>query len=175
MLKSLIKKKIDSAYKELKSREHTFRNMDSIKKVLILYNYEEWHLVKEIVQDLEKNGKRVVLWTVEPKNRKIKEEVTELPSTLRARIVLQSETSWHNGLTSIVEDEFRDLKYDTLLDLTTNPDSIMLYLLALNNSDFSIGTKELDYKFYDFTLLAQEGDSMQETYNHIKNYLNNMC
>ena len=131
-------------------------------------------MVKEIVKDLEDKWKRVIPWTVEPKNKKLKDEVTEIPSTLRARVVLQSETSWYRGLTEIVEDEFKDLKYDTLLDLTTNPDDITLYLLALNNSDFCIGAKELDYQFYEFTLLAEEGATMDEIYNQIKFYLNNM-
>lgn len=165
-----IKNKISSALINNK-RRHAFLKLDDIQKVLILFTYKDWNDVSEIVRDLESKGKSVILWTTYPQ-RSGKEGVS-IPSNVR--VIAPKEISKWWGVSSSAVEEFGRLEYDTLLDLTTKKDKSLLYLLARNSAKFCIGIKESGHKFFDFILLKEENANLQETYAHIKNYLNNMC
>ena len=168
------RKKTDSALKHRNNREHRFLNMDMMKRVLILFNYEDWYQVKEIVQDMEAKGKEVLLWTIEPKKGKEKGTIKETPSASRIRIITTKEISWFFGLSPMVKKEFEELACDTLLDLTTYTDKHLHSLLAISGAQFCIGIKELDDKIYDFTIIKEEEKDLLDTYNQIKFYLNNI-
>ncbi|MFV0419183.1 MAG: DUF6913 domain-containing protein [Dysgonomonas sp.] len=166
-----IKNKISSALINNK-RRHAFLKLDDIQKVLILFTYKDWDDVHEIVKDLESKGKSVELWTTYSQ-RNAKEDVS-VPAK-RVRVITPKEISRWWGVSSSTVEEFGRLEYDTLLDLTTKKDKSILYLLARNSAKFCIGIKEPEHKFFDFILLKEDDANLQETYIHIKNYLNNMC
>lgn len=163
------KKKINSAL-ECNTRTHAFRNLNDIRKVLIIFSYEDWDQIQQISKDLKDNGKIVLMWTIQTK--KVEDNKPELPSNVR--VISHKEISKWQGLSSSVIEEFKRLSYDTLLDLTTQDDTSLLYLLACNSSEFCIGIKEPDVKVYDFILLKEENAKLFETYEQIKFYLNNI-
>lgn len=174
MLKTPRKKRIDSALKDIQNRKHSFLRFESMKEVLILFDYENWAEIKEIVEDLENNGKRTILWTVKPKKSKGTHSQSEIPASAQIRVIEGKDLSWYNGISSNVEDEFKALSYDTLIDLTTYTSKSLFYLLACNTARFCLGIREVDHKIYDFIVLKEDSKSLLDTYNQIKFYLNNI-
>ncbi|MDR1810063.1 MAG: hypothetical protein LBR34_06650 [Prevotella sp.] len=148
-------------------REKTFQNYDSIRNVLILFNTADLAEVAVAVEALRKDGKTVSAWTTRPKE---KEFSVNYPPYVRA-IDLGKEISWTQTLEKTVIQEFEKLTYDTFLDLTTADDTILDYLLAANSSRFCIGIREHNFKAHDFIMLKQEGQSIPETCEQLKYYL----
>lgn len=148
------------------TRTHIFHNFSSMSKVLIFFSYEDWKEIEPIVQDLEKEGKELILWTILP--RKQKEIQGGLPRFVRA--ITPKEISRIRGLSPSIVEEFKSLKYDTLFDFTTDEDNLVLCLLACNSAEFCIGIKEIEYKIYDFIVLKDENINLLETYEQIKIY-----
>ncbi|MBK5722465.1 hypothetical protein JGH11_16445 [Dysgonomonas sp. Marseille-P4677] len=163
------KKKLNSAL-ECNARTHIFHNLNDIKKVLILFSYQDWAEIQQVSQDLKEKGKEVLLWTTQAK--KTVESQAQLP--VEVRVLSHKDISKWRGLSSSVVSEFKALSYDTLLDLTTQDDKSLLYLLANNSAEFCIGIKEPDIKVYDFIVLKEENAKVLETYDQIKFYLNNI-
>lgn len=163
------KKKINSAL-ECNTRTHVFHNLNDIKRILILFSYQDWNEIQQISQDLKDRGKEVVLWTTQVK--KTDGVQTQLPPEVR--VLSHKDISKWRGLSSSVLEEFKVLSYDTLLDLTTQDDKSLLYLLANNSAEFCVGIKEPDIKLYDFIVLKKENAKLSETYDQIKIYLNNI-
>lgn len=170
MFDFLTKKKIDSAFKNNK-RKHALKNMKSMHNVLILFSYSDWKVISQIAQDLEKEGKKVIMWTIY--THKKNADNTIFP--INVKVIRQEEMSLLKILSSSVMDEFKYLSYDTLIDLTTTQSNAFKYLLAQNTSEFCIGISELDQKIYDFIILKKESETLRETYDQIKFYLNNIC
>lgn len=162
-----LKKKISSAL-EKNVRERRFHNLDTMRKVMLLFSYKDWKEVEPIVQDLRGMRKDVQLWTLQNK----KDETFSLPPN--ARVISSKEISSLTGLSSIVLEEFKSLTYDTLIDFTTYDDNNLMYLLANNSAEFCIGVKETEYNVFDFTLLKDDDMNLGEAYNQIKFYLNNI-
>ncbi len=163
-----VKKKINSALKS-NHRKPVFHNLNDMKTIQVLFCYEDWNDVYQIVRDLESKGKKVIMWTVEPKQHQAETIFRE-----NVRFITQKDISKWFGLSSAVVNEFKSQSCDTLFDLTTKNDSSLLYLLANNSAEFCIGTRELDFKIFDFIMLKDESHNLQETYNQIKIYLNNI-
>lgn len=163
------KKKINSAL-ERNTRTHIFHNLGDIKTVLILFSYTDWNDIQQIIEDLKSKGKTVLLWTTQGH----KTEGSQIKLPPEVRVITHKDSSKWQGLSSDVLKEFTALSYDTLLDLTTQKDKSLLYLLAHNSSEFCIGIKEYDVKIYDFIVLKEENRSLTDTYNQIKIYLNNI-
>ncbi|MDR1092116.1 MAG: hypothetical protein LBL79_13670 [Prevotella sp.] len=138
--------------------------------VLIFFSYADWKAVSQIALDLEQKGKKVVLWTIYPQKKDI--DSTIFP--INVRVIRQDEISFLKILSSTVIDEFKSLSYDTLIDLTTTQSDAFTYLLAQNTSGFCIGISEPDRKTYDFIILKKENETLRETYDQIKFYLNNV-
>jgi hypothetical protein len=145
--------------------------MESMRNILIFFSYDDWKEVSTVVQDLEQSGKNVILWTVYPH----KKELSDTIFPMNVRVIRQNELSLLQVLSVSVVNEFRALSYDTLIDLTTTHNNAFKYLLALNSSDFCIGISQPEQKIYDFIILKEESQSLQETYSQIKFYLNNVC
>lgn len=169
MFDFLTNRKINSAFKNNK-RKHTLRNMESMENILIFFSYDDWKDVNIVLQELEKKGKNVILWTVHP--HKKDQDNTIFP--MNVRVIRQNEISLLQILSAPVIQEFKSLSYDTLIDLTTIHSNIFKYLLALNTSDFCIGISEPEQKIYDFILIKEDNKTLKETYNQIKFYLNNV-
>jgi len=168
MFNFLQKKRVESALESHK-REKIFLNFESIKRVLIIFNIEDWDNVSNVINDLQKNKKEVVAWTIRPKKFHIEE--SDYPPIVRI-INGAKETTWKHALTENVVSEFEELKYDTLIDLTIDDNNILNYLLACNTSRFCIGIRESDMNAYDFIMLKKEENDILETYEQMKSYLN---
>lgn len=166
MFDFLVKWKINSAFRDNK-RKHAFRNLESMKSVLILFSYNDWPAIAAISKDLTANGKKVTLWTYQ--STKKAPGNTIFPANVR--IIHPQEMSLLQILAPSVLDEFKALEYDTLIDLTTTESKVYEYLLAHNSSEFSIGIIKPDRPFYDFLVLKTDEMNLQETYQQIKNYL----
>jgi len=147
-----------------------FHNLDNMSRIMILFSYEDWDEIYSIGRELESKGKTVLLWTVDPKKKR--ENSPIFPQNVR--IVSQKEFSKINGLVTSVVEEFEELSYDTLIDLTSSESPTLLYLLAGNKSEFCIGIRESDYEMYDFAVLRQDNMTLSDTYEQIKFYLNSI-
>lgn len=175
MLRTPRKKQIASALNNIQNRKHSFRRFEEMQDILILFNYEDWNEMKVIADDLEKNEKHVVLWTVKPKKKnKTQEEPIKFSDSVQVRVLTGKEISWYSGLSQVVEKEFKNLSYDTMFDFTTYPDKNLFYLLASNTAQFCVGIQKVDHKIYDFVVLKEDSKSLPEAYNQIKFYLNNI-
>ncbi|MDR0823840.1 MAG: hypothetical protein LBN74_02020 [Prevotella sp.] len=169
MFDFLVKWKIDSAFKK-NERNHVFRNMESMKNILILFSYKDFAEIEYIAKDLKAKGKNVVMWTVFPSKKNAINTVFDA----NVRAIYPDEKSIFNIVSWSVSDEFHKLKYDTIMDLTTTDNDILKYLLAINTSDCSIGISKSPHKGYNFIVLKEEDKTLWETYNEIKFYLNNV-
>ncbi|MFV0536988.1 MAG: DUF6913 domain-containing protein [Dysgonomonas sp.] len=170
MFDFLTKRKINSAFKNNK-RKHTLKNMKSMHNVLILFSYSDWKTISQIAHELEKKGKKVTMWTVKPHKKNTENSIFPI----NVKVIHREEMSLWKILSPSVIDEFKYLSYDTLIDLTTTQSNAFKYLLAQNTSEFCIGISELDHKIYDFIILKKESETLRETYDQIKFYLNNIC
>lgn len=167
MLNFIRKKKVDSAREKTK-REKSFLNYSSISDVLILFNLKDWEEVLRVAEHLRQDKKTVTLWSVRPKE---KQEV-QIPQGIKI-IDAAKDRSWTQSLAKPIIEDFQKENYDTLLDLTTMSDSILEYLLAMNDSKFCIGIRENESKekVYDFVLLKKEEDDIFTTFEQMKYYL----
>lgn len=169
MFDFLVKYKIDSAFKNNK-RKHAFRNMESMESILILFSYKDWSEIESISKDLEAKGKKVILWTIKPSQKNLNNTI--FPSNIR--VIDSKEISFTKILSSTVLDEYKALLYDTLIDLTTTANKVFKYLLVNTSAEFSIGISEPEHRIYDFIIHREDSNTLQETYNQIKFYLNNI-
>jgi hypothetical protein len=164
-----INRKIDSALKK-NDRERIFHRFDSMKRVLIFFALEDWNKIRNITQDLESRGKKVLLWTIQYKQK----EESQIIFPGNVRVISHKEISVLWGLSSSIVKEFKNTACDTIIDLTDGSDKWLLYLLASNRANFCIGINEPKYKVYDFVVLRGEESGLPETYQQIKFYLNNI-
>ncbi|NDV96795.1 hypothetical protein D0T84_18050 [Dysgonomonas sp. 521] len=170
MFDFLVKWKIDSAFKKNR-RNHTFRNLESMESILILFSYSDWKVIESIGRELSSYRKKVVMWTVQP-SQKAEGDNTIFPANVR--IIHPKEISMIQIVSSSVLKEFGALTYDTLIDLTTTENKVFDYLLARNSSECCIGISKTEYNAYDFVILREDDMDLPETFNQIKNYLNNV-
>lgn len=171
MFDFIVRRKINSAFKNNR-RNRTFKNLESIKDVLILFTYNDWNEIQPIVRDLEQNGKNVVLWTTMPANIQQNKHASILP--INVKVITKKEKNPLQILKQDIVSEYRRLSYDTLIDLTTKNSYTLKYLLVQNSSEFCIGISESSEKVYDYILLKEDDKSLHETYNQLKIYLDNM-
>lgn len=172
MLEHFIHKNIESGIKNNK-RERQFLNFEKIKDVLILFDTKDWDEVQKITDDLKRNGKNVVGWTVLPKLPKDETASVQYPEYIKT-VDLHKDLNWMRVLRPEIFTAFSNQKYDTLIDLSTEKNSYMLSLLVRNNSRFCIGISESEYKIYDFVLHHENDKTLSETYEELKNYLAQM-
>ncbi len=163
-----LKKSIDSILKRNK-RIRSFLNLNEMDDILILFTYGDWDKVSLITADLERKGKNVILWTIESSKNKIAGQT--LPE--KVRVISRKESSSLKGYNNLNKD-FGNLQYDTLIDLTTEDNIVLMSLLAENKSKFCIGIKEHNYRLYDFVLLKDESMDLTETYKQLTSYLDNV-
>lgn len=169
MFDFLVKLKINSAFKN-NARKHAFHNMESMKDILILFSYTDWPEIESISKDLEDKGKNVALWTIKPSQKNLNNII--FPSNVK--VINAKEISFSKILSSTVLEEYKALSYETLIDLTTTKNKVFKYLLVNTSAEFSIGISEPEYQIYDFIMLRDDSNTLQETYNQIKFYLNNI-
>lgn len=167
MLNFFRKKKLNSAHGK-NCRERVFLNYHDIKNILIVFNINSWEAVYPLVEMLEKDGKKVLLWTSCSKDQ----ANISVPDSVRV-IDRTKEVKWTQSLSQAVIEEFEQADYDTFLDLTIVSDNSLEYLLAVNHSKFCIGTRENQSKskVYDFILYKKQEDDFCTTLEYLKSYL----
>lgn len=168
MLNFIRKIRIDSAKKNFQ-RKKKFLNYKDIRRVLILFNIQQYAQIKEVIETLQADGKSVIAWTVRHQH-----EVHMLPAAIRV-VDERKELSITQALNQQVKDEFDSLSYDTLIDFNSTNDYIFDYLLVCNKSRFCIGIREnQNIKLYDFIMRKPVKDSYLEIFKQMKYYLENI-
>ncbi|MFR9165198.1 MAG: DUF6913 domain-containing protein [Dysgonomonas sp.] len=168
-MKNFLRKKKVSSVLGKNQRKRSFLNFDSIQNILIIFNISDIEQISKVIEDLKETGKTVTAWTTLSKEK----QGISLPEGVKA-IDPTKDVSWSQSLSKKIIEEFEEAQYDTFIDLTVNEDNILKYLLAINNSQFCIGIRENDRSIYDFVLLKKTDDSLFETYEQIKFYLEKM-
>lgn len=173
MLEFFLKKNIESGLKKNKDRKHDFLSFDRIQSVLILFDIKDWQSIVPIIDDLKQNGKEVNAWTILPKSEKEYSLAKTLLKDIRV-LDLHKNLNWKRIFRPEIFDEFSNLKYDTLLDLSFEDNDYMMSLRVRNTSQFNLGFRELEYKIYDFIILKEDEKTLFETYEQMKFYLAHM-
>jgi hypothetical protein len=89
------------------------------------------------------------------------------------KVIQPSELNWFRLLKNDTLSDFDRERYDTLLDLSKQSKHL-LQLLIRNKSRFCIGLTRRKYKLYDFILLKNEEQSLNDAYVELKKYLKSM-
>lgn len=163
------RQRTNSTFKKNK-RKHAFHNLETMERVLILFHYKDWMQIQLVANDLERMGKKVLLWTVESSD----ETVINIRIPLVMRTLSKKDFSNFGLLRSKTEKEFKNLRYDTLIDFCKEDgDGIeyLTYLLAINKAEFCIGNRWQDERIYDFTVIQNKNKGVLETFWQMKGYL----
>lgn len=164
--------RVNFAFKKNK-RKRAFHNLQTMESVLILFHHVDWMQIQLVANDLERMGKKVILWTVQSTD----DSTVNIRIPMVMRVLSEEDYSKSTGLKSKVEKEFKSLKYDTLIDFCKDGgDGIqyLSYLLAINNAEFCIGNRVHQTKSYDLTVVQKEGKGVLETFGQMKMYLQNI-
>ena len=168
MLEIFLKRNIQSGLDENKKRQRALLNFDKISKVLILFDINDWNMVSPICEDLKKNGKQVIAWTILPKQEH--SHPIKLPKYIKV-VDLHRDLDWKRVLRSEIFSEFSNLQYDTLIDLSFQDDNYMTSLKVRHKALFYVSFGELEYKIYDFIIYKENDKSLLDTYEQMKIYL----
>ncbi|MEN9917955.1 MAG: hypothetical protein RL662_391 [Bacteroidota bacterium] len=150
-------------------RDHSFLNYSEINTVLILFDIEDWYEIAPIVERLKQDGKKVIAWTIKPKQS----VPFKFPHFVKV-IEPDIDFTWLRLFKPEIISDFERLNYDTLIDLSSGTNDYILWLVTLNKSKFCISFTERKYKLFDFVLLKEENQSMLDAYNELKRYLKNI-
>lgn len=168
MLDIFLRKNIESGIKKQKNRKREFLGFNNMQSVLILFDYNDWHEIENIVDDLMKSGKEVILWTILHKSDN-QETTNNLPQQVRV-VDLHKDVNWKKMLRPEIIDEYLALNYNTLLDCSVSDENYMALLRAHSSASFNIGFRELENKLYDFVILKEENMTLLEAYEQMKIY-----
>lgn len=168
MFNILRKKKIRTLL-ETNKRRHSFIDFASINRVMLLFQYKDLEQLQKISQDLEKEGKTVFLFAYDNHSATVdtKNNLSDIV------IINNKDISRLGSISADVLDKFESVQYDTIIDFSTSYEYPLYYLLASNKSQFCIGIRVDENKLYDFSLIKEDEMSLLDTYEQIKNYLNN--
>lgn len=170
MFKFLRKRKLKSAI-EGNKHPHAFQTFEDINNVLILFENKHLNDVEYIVKDLLKSGKKVFLWT----HNSDKKAVSPQRQSFNLQTITGGDVSMSGSIKPDILSVFQKQQYDTVMDLTQEPEYPLEYLLASNKAQFCVGIKRSESKLYDFVLLKNDDMSIKDAFLQIKFYLNNMC
>lgn len=165
MLDYFLQNSIKSGIRKYK-RDRMFLNYRDINNILVLFNIEDWITIQPIINDLRKDGKRVIAWTIMTGHS----DITSFPDFVKI-VDLGKTLSWMKVFKSELLTEFDSLQYDTLLDLSSGDNNYILSLLIRNKSRFCLSFIESEYRLYDFILLKDEEQDLFDAYIYMKNYL----
>lgn len=166
MLKKIKELYLNRAFLKNK-RKHRFLSMESIKNIIILFDYKDITDIIFIIQDLEKLGKKVVAWTTSSNEMKDEYKI----SFKKIRVLKSNEYSNIYLLKKEIIFEFKKLKYDTLIDFRREENLQLDYLLAINQAVFCVGTKKYPNDIFNLLILQKTGKRVFETYEDIRKYL----
>ena len=171
MLNFIRREKIKRAFNE-NSRKHAFRSLASMNGVLILFHAKDFPEVLKVANNLQKLGKKVMLWTVSESNIKESKYKEELSEAISVKILQKEDLSAYKVLKANIEFEFQKLKYNTLIDFTKERGEgleYLSYLLAINNAEFCIGTRRIEGKrIYDLVILPEKGQEISKLFDKMK-------
>lgn len=152
------------------NRKHTFLNFEGMHNILVLFDIQDWEMVSPIIEDLKKHGKNVMPWTVKPKLAQGQAHQVTLPQYVRV-VDTHKDLDWKRLIRSTILSEFDNLKYDTFLDLSLEPNDYTKLLLVRNRSNFCLGFTKKEEKLYDFIILKEDNQSLFDAYEQLKLYL----
>lgn len=164
--------RVNFAFKRNK-RKRAFRNLQTMERVLILFHHTDWMQIQLVANDLERMGKKVILWTAESTDG----STVNIRIPLVMRVLRQEDFSRSGVLKSKTEKEFKNLEYDTLIDFCKEDGDgteYLSYLLAMNEAEFCIGNRVHETRVFDLTVIQKEGKGVLETFGQMKVYIQNI-
>ncbi|MDR0681045.1 MAG: hypothetical protein LBG15_04225 [Dysgonamonadaceae bacterium] len=170
MYKYILKKKLKKHYKN-SEREKRFLNLKDIHSILILFdtaNYEEANI---FVQKLKKLKKEVTVYAYQAK----KDEYDYSKTSYRIITSKEVDDLFDNKIKEIAK-ELDSKKFDAVIDLTTQSNASLEYLLAHSNASIKTGLKKNDLPQYDLSItmlpdIEKENLKVRELAKQIVYYL----
>ena len=133
-------------------RKNCFKNLDTIKTILILYNTSEYKRVNEFAKKLTHLGKTVSMCGYVEK-----EDTTNYTANANKLFLYPKEhINWLKMPTSSFFNQLSANQYDTVIDLTLIENLTMEYLLLSIACPFKIGLEKKDKQLYDFSLSCEK-------------------
>jgi predicted MPP superfamily phosphohydrolase len=146
MYKYILKKKLKKHYKN-NEREKRFLNLKDIHSILILFdtaNYEEANI---FVQKLKKLKKAITVYAYQDK----KDGYDYSRTSYRIVTAKEVDDLFDNKIREIAK-ELDGTKFDAVIDLTTQRNASLEYLLAYSNASIKTGLKKNDLPQYDLSI-----------------------
>lgn len=167
-----IKERLFNYYqKRQPARTKKFRNFNDICKILILFESDwlERHLqVKQLIRELQEEGKDVVAWGY------VNKADRQTPILRDFRVFGKKEINWFERPQSDVLTDFMRDEYDVLIDLTIHPVLPLRYMALYAKADCKIGKSQPDMQNYLHDLmisLPEEQEDAAYLFDQIKHYL----
>lgn len=145
--------------KHREQRSATFKNFDSVKNILIIFESDltERHLqINQLIKELNNKGKFVSAWGYIERKHPITMIMRDFRVLGRANLDIL------NRPNKKMREDLQKMHFDMLIDLTTNPDILPLrYLTFYANADFKAGKGNYEEPYiHDFMI-----DMPEETAN----------
>jgi len=168
MLKSAVKKLI---------RDAAFHNYSTAKSAAVLFDaskQQELSAVRKYIKELENKGLKVDALGYE--NAK---EISDF-NQAHANIIYISnkELNWYLKPNSEDALAFMEKPFDILIDLSTETEFSIQYLVALSKAQFKVGCvktaknpKEKEINYYDFMLQLNERKELSFLLKQLEHYL----
>jgi hypothetical protein len=159
-------------------RERRFVTYKKAKSIFLLFEsdyLEKNKEIRNIIQSLQQDGKKVVAWGFLDK----KNVTTSLMPDFR--VLNHEQTNFIDSPKSTFLNELEGLEFDLLIDLTLKPVLPLQYLDLYAKASCKVGTRKSELQLYDFILdvdalmaeKAEEGEPLDQSYlfNQIIFYL----
>lgn len=131
-----------------------FKNMDKIKRALVLFEVSDYDTVKLFIDRLKKMGKEVYACGYSSK----KNGGLTIPNCILLR--QKEDTNWMSVPSKVFLSTVSQPHYDAVFDLIIGPNPAMEYLLAYVPCSFKVGLKKKDYPIHDFSIfIPSEGET----------------
>ena len=145
MVKLFLKKRVEKLLKGFE-RKKTFRKYDDIKRIVLLFEIEDFEKVVDFVDKLKADGKEVSAYSFDQKNRVF----PDVPDYFHL---------WNNSKMTVLGFPysgdlklFKENSHDTLIDLTNHSIPLYNYLFLNSDADFRVGSDNENSTLYDLLI-----------------------
>jgi alanyl-tRNA synthetase len=146
MYKYILKKQLKKHYRN-NEREKCFLNLKDIHSILILFDTANYEEANTFVKKLKKLKKEVTAYAYQDK----KDEDDYSRTSYRIVTAKEVDDLFDNKIKEIAK-ELDGKKFDAVIDLTTQSNASLEYLLAYSNASIKTGLKKNDWPQYDLSI-----------------------